>query len=174
MTLSYKVRVSAPLPPDMRRGGPASAAPAPKAADAAPALFRLLADSALYRAAFAACGYPMAIIDAVANGHPVVQVNAAFERVFGIADADARGKPLVSALFRGDHVALQRLLEKAEERAALRAWCKNGTALDVEASAGAMRDVKGERTHWIVTFSPQVPSAPIPNGTTQGDGGVAS
>jgi len=39
--------------------------------DAAPALFRLLSDGALSRAALGACGFPLAILDASAPTRPV-------------------------------------------------------------------------------------------------------
>ena len=38
--------------------------------EAAPALFRLLSDSALSRAALGACGFPVALLDASAKGRP--------------------------------------------------------------------------------------------------------
>ena len=42
---------------------------------AAPALARLLSDSALSRAALAACGFPLALADATAKGRPLTYVN---------------------------------------------------------------------------------------------------
>ena len=156
MTLSYKVKAAGPAGSEVKRG---PAAPAlllnGKPHEAAPALFRLLADSALYRAAFDCCGYPMAIVDAVTAGCPVVQVNPAFERSFGIPDVEARGKPFSAALCRGDHTAAQKLFASSGVQAALLVWCKDGTQLQVETSLGPVYDVKGTRTHWVVTFARQ-------------------
>ena len=57
----------------------------------APALARLLADSALSRAALAACGFPVALADASAKGRPLTYVNPSFEAFFGYRADEARG-----------------------------------------------------------------------------------
>ena len=52
--------------------------------EAAPALYRLLTDSALSRAALGACGIPLAILDARIPARSVTYVNPAFETFFGV------------------------------------------------------------------------------------------
>jgi PAS domain S-box-containing protein len=117
----------------------------------------------------------MAIVDAVAAGCPVIQVNSAFERSFGIPETEARGRPFSTALCRGDRDAAQKLFESGGVQAALLVWRKDGTQLQVEASVGPVHDVKGTRTHWVVTFAheqqdavarsaPQPASAPATRG----------
>ena len=59
--------------------------------EAAPALFRLLADSALSRAALSACGLPLALVEADAPGCPVTYVHAAFVSLFGYRESEWRG-----------------------------------------------------------------------------------
>ncbi|HZN86943.1 MAG TPA: hypothetical protein VFB53_09190, partial [Burkholderiales bacterium] len=49
----------------------------------APALFRLLAEAALSRAALDACGLPVALADAADASRPLSYVNQAFEAFFG-------------------------------------------------------------------------------------------
>ena len=49
-------------------------------AQPAPALAKLLSDSALSRAALAVCGFPVALADASAKGRPITYVNSAFEK----------------------------------------------------------------------------------------------
>ncbi len=51
---------------------------------AAPALARLLADSALSRAALAACGFPLALADAGAKGRPSADVELSIGMVHGV------------------------------------------------------------------------------------------
>jgi PAS domain S-box-containing protein len=121
--------------------------------EAAPALFKLLTDSALYRAAFAACRFPMAIVDATSASRPLLHVNPAFESFFGLAEAEARGRPFAAALCRGDEQAVAGLFSESAARAALKAWSKDGTPLEVEASAGPVRDARGQHTHWVVSFA---------------------
>ena len=62
----------------------------------APALFRLLSDSALSRAALGACGIPLAILDAAAPARSVTYVNPAFEGFFGFHPGEALGRPLAA------------------------------------------------------------------------------
>jgi PAS domain S-box-containing protein len=121
--------------------------------DAAPALFKLLADSTLYRAAFAACRFPMAIVDATTAGRPLLHVNPAFESFFGLTEAEARGRALAAALCRGDADAVAGLFAESAAQAAFKAWRKDGTAIDVDASAGPVRDARGHHTHWVVSFA---------------------
>ena len=135
MTLPNKVR---PLPPVHGRR------------EAAPALFRLLSDSALSRAALSVCGFPLLLVDADGPGRPVTYVNAAFEEFFGYREAEARGRGVVDLLFHGDEAVAQRLFGEPASRWRLPAWSKNGAALQVEATVGAVRAADGRLTHWVL------------------------
>lgn len=112
-------------------------------------LEKLLADSALARAALRTCGFPLAIIDAAAAGRPVVYANPAFERFFG----PAAGRPLASVVFRGDEAALNRLLAQAPSHRELEVWSRDGRVHNVELTLGAVRDVEGSLTHWVAGFA---------------------
>jgi PAS domain S-box-containing protein len=127
--------------------------------EAAPALFKLLTDSALYRAAFGACRFPMAIVDATSASRPLLHVNAAFESFFGLTEAEARGRPFAAALCRGDEEAVAGLFAESAARAALKAWRADGTPIEVDASAGPVRDARGNHTHWVVSFASRGVSA---------------
>ena len=118
--------------------------------EAAPALFRLLADSALSRAALSVCGFPLLLVDADAPGRPVTYVNAAFEEFFGYREAEVRGRGVVELLFHGDEGVAQKLFGEPSSRWRLPAWSKNGLALQVEATVGAVRATDGRLTHWVL------------------------
>ena len=90
------------------------------------ALYRLLSDSALARAALGACGFPLAMLDARAGARPVNYVNAAFEEFFGYGPGEALGRPLADLLFRGDEPLAHRLLAESGSRWKLRAWGRDG------------------------------------------------
>jgi len=126
--------------------------------DAAPALFRLLSDSALYRAAFAACRVPLAIVEASASGRTFASINPAFERRFGLAEADVRGRSFATALCRGDRDAETALFTEPVARARIKLWCKDGTPIEMDASVGAVRDATGRQTHWVVAFAEETPA----------------
>ena len=121
---------------------------------AAPALFRLLSDSALNRAALDVCGAPVAIVDASATAYPVVYVNPAFEALFGHASRDAVGRP-ARALLVSDERALLCWLPWGGEGARVELAChhSDGSTIRVEAVAGDVRGTRGERTHWVLTFT---------------------
>src|SRR5258706_14169003 len=68
--------------------------------DVAPALCRLLAQSALSRAALGSCGVPLVLLDAHAKGRPVTYVDAAFQALFGHQENEALGPSLASLLSR--------------------------------------------------------------------------
>jgi PAS domain S-box-containing protein len=121
--------------------------------DAAPALFRLLSDSALSRAALGACGFPLAILDASAPTRPVSYANAAFEAFFGYKPGESLGRPLAALLFRGDDALLHRLLAESASHWELKAWAKDGTVRHVELALGAVRSAEGRITHWVAAFS---------------------
>lgn len=118
---------------------------------AAPALFRLLAESSLSRAALGCCGVAIAIVDAGSKAREVTYANAAFESFFGYTAAELGGKPL-AALFRNDATLAQRLLE-GERRWHLTAWGKDGTEHPVEINVAAVRSVEGKLTHWVLAFA---------------------
>ena len=119
----------------------------------APALFRLLEDSALSRAALGCCGIPVALLDANAKGCPFTYTNSAFEVFFGYSEIDTIGRSLASILFRRDEALVQRLLSESSRRWELTAWTKDGEARHVEAALGSIRSADGRLTHWVVAFS---------------------
>ena len=110
-------------------------------------LERLLADSALARAALRTCGFPLAIVDAAAPGRPVFYANPAFERFFGLRAGEAAGHPLASLVFRGDEATLYRLLAQAPANRELQVWSKDGRRYEVELTLGAIRDEEIGRAH---------------------------
>lgn len=119
----------------------------------APALFRLLSDSALSRAALGACGVPVALLDANAKTRSFTYVNAAFESFFGYGEAEALGRPAAALLFHGDEALLQRLLAESPRRWELTAWGKDGDVRHVEVALHGLRSTDGRLTHWVVAFS---------------------
>jgi PAS domain S-box-containing protein len=119
----------------------------------APALSRLLSDSALSRAALGACGFPLAMLDARASARPVTYVNAAFEGFFGYEAGEALGRALAALLFQGDEPLVHRLLAESSSRWKLRAWAKDGAVRHVEITLGAVHSADGELTHWVVAFA---------------------
>jgi PAS domain S-box-containing protein len=119
----------------------------------APALHRLLSDSAVSRAALGACGFPLALLDAHSGPRPVTYVNAAFEGFFGYPAGEALGRPLAALLFRNDEPLVHRLLAEPGSRWKLRAWAKDGAIRHVEISLGAVHSADGRLTHWVVAFS---------------------
>lgn len=120
---------------------------------AAPALFRLLSESAVSRAALEACGFPLALLDATLPARPVTYINAAFVNYFGWNEADAVGRSPAKLLFRGDEAALQRLLADPGTRWHLQTSGKDGEPRDVELALGTVRSVDGKVTHWVLSFS---------------------
>ena len=121
--------------------------------ETAPALYRLLTDSALSRAALGACGLPLAMLDARTGSRPLTYVNAAFEGFFGYRSAEALGRPLAALLFHGDEPLVQRLLAESSSRWKLKACGKDGAARHVEISFGAVHSADGQLTHWVVAFA---------------------
>jgi PAS domain S-box-containing protein len=121
--------------------------------DPAPALSRLLGDSAMARAALGACPYPIAILDAAAPSRPVTYVNAAFEEAFGVRGQDAVGRPLGALVFRGDEALVHRMLAESVLRKPVKAWSKDGAVRHVELALGALRNTEARVTHWVAAFS---------------------
>jgi PAS domain S-box-containing protein len=126
---------------------PSGRQPAP-----APALARLLSDSALSRAALAACGFPVALSDASAKGRPLTYVNAAFESFFGYRADEVLGRPLITLLFPEDEAAAS-MFDEAPARLLMRARRKDGGAAEVELSIGMVHGVDGRLTHWVLAFA---------------------
>ena len=120
--------------------------------EVAPALFRLLAESALARAALDACGMPLLMADAAAEAPPISYVNRAFEGFFGYRAAEVLGRPAARLLF-ADAAAAERLFREPEAQALLRAQRKDGSLAHVEVAAGAVRGVDGRVTHWVLSFT---------------------
>jgi PAS domain S-box-containing protein len=121
-------------------------------APAAPALARLLSDSALSRAALAACGFPVALSDAVAKGRPLTYVNSAFETFFGYRAEEVLGRPAITLLFPEDEGAAS-MFNEAPVRLQMRARRKDGAAAEVELSIGMVHSIDGRLTHWVLAFA---------------------
>jgi PAS domain S-box-containing protein len=119
----------------------------------APALYRLLAESALSRAALGCCGIPLAMLDADAKGRPVTYVNAAFEAFFGYRETEALGRSLAALVLHNDEPLVQRLLNDPPKRWEISAWGKDGEPRHVEVALAGLRDADGRLTHWVVVFS---------------------
>ena len=116
-------------------------------------LEKLLADSALARAALRTCGFPLAIIDAAAPGRPVVYANPAFEKFYGLRPGEAAGLPFALIAFRGDEAKLYRLLAQGASQRELDTWAKDGSVRHVEMTLGAVRNPEGRLTHWVAGFA---------------------
>jgi len=121
--------------------------------EATPALARLLSESALYRAALGACGFPVAILDAADPARPVGYVNAAFEEFFGYEEAQVLGRPLAQLVLRGDEPLAHRLLAGSRSHWQLGVWGKDGAGRRAEVTIGAVRAAEGRITHWVAAFA---------------------
>ena len=119
---------------------------------AAPALARLLSDSALSRAALAACGFPVALADASAKGRPLTYVNPAFESFFGYRAEEVLGRPVITLLFPEANGAGS-MFTDAPARVQMCARCKDGAGAEVELSIGMVHGVDGLLTHWVLAFA---------------------
>jgi len=118
----------------------------------APALYRLLSDSALSRAALAACGFPVALADAGAIGRPITYVNPAFEKFFGYRVDEVLGRPVITLLFPKDEAAAT-MFEQAPSRVHMRARRKDGAEAHVELTIGMVHGADGRLTHWVLAFA---------------------
>ena len=118
----------------------------------APALARFLSDSALSRAALAACGFPVALSDATAKGRPFTYVNTAFEAFFGYRSEEVLGRPVITLLFPQDESAAN-MFSEAPARVQMRARRKDGLAAEVELSIGMVHGIDGRLTHWVLAFA---------------------
>jgi PAS domain S-box-containing protein len=119
--------------------------------EVAPALFRLLAEAALSRAALDACGLPVAIADAASASHPLSYVNQAFESFFGYRAAEALGRP-APGLLAMDPACAGQLFREPAQSVVLRAQRKDSSLAQVEVSVGAVRGSDGRVTHWVLAF----------------------
>lgn len=120
--------------------------------EVAPALFRLLAEAALSRAALDACGLPVAIADAASASHPLSYVNQAFESFFGYRAAEALGRP-AQVLLAMEPARAEQLFREPAQSVLLRAQRKDCSLAQVEVSVGAVRGSDGRVTHWVLAFS---------------------
>jgi PAS domain S-box-containing protein len=118
----------------------------------APALARLLSDSALSRAALAACGFPVALADATVKGRPLTYANPAFESFFGYRAGEVVGRPAITLLFPEDEAAAS-MFNEAPVRLQMRARRKDGTSAEVDLSIGMVHSVDGMLTHWVLAFA---------------------
>lgn len=123
------------------------------AGEPTPALARLLSESALYRAALGACGFPVAILDAADPVRPVVYANPAFGEFFGYDEHEVLGRPLAQLVLRGDEPLAHRLLAGNRANWQLSVWTKDGSARRVEATIGPVRGPGERTTHWVVAFA---------------------
>jgi PAS domain S-box-containing protein len=120
--------------------------------EVAPALFRLLAEASLSRAALDACGTPVALVEADKGSRPLCYVNQAFEGFFGYRAAEALGRPATTLLF-GDAPATESLFREPAAQSTLRARRKDGSLAHVEVSVGVLRASDGRVTHWVLSFA---------------------
>lgn len=121
----------------------------------APALYRLIADGALSRAALDACACPLALLDASTSPARILRVNVAFTLLFGHGDAVARGSTLAALVFDGDEARASRLLESppgAAVRRTVQALHASGAGRIVEAAAAPVRGADGAIAQWVVSF----------------------
>lgn len=116
-----------------------------------PALYRLLSEAALSRAALDACGVPMALADAAAPSRPLTYVNPAFEDFFGYRAAEALGRPAAALLF-GNAALAEGLFREDAGRARLSAHRKESDPAPVEVAVSAVRASDGRVTHWVLVF----------------------
>lgn len=115
-------------------------------------MFRLLAESALSRAALDACGLPLALVEAEVAAPSICYVNLAFEGFFGHRAAEALGRSAAALLFPDD-AGSERLFREPDAQLLLRARRKDGSLAHVETTAGSVRGVDGRITHWVLAFS---------------------
>ena len=118
----------------------------------APALAQLLSDSALSRAALAACGFPVALSNASAKGRPITYVNPSFEAFFGYRADEIIGRPVITLLFPEADGAAS-MFNEAPARLFMLARRKDGSGAQVELSIGMVHGVNGSLSHWVLAFA---------------------
>ena len=121
--------------------------------DSAPALFRLLSDSALSRAALTSCGVAVAIVDAQDARWPIIYLNPAFERLFGYRECEVGGQSLATLILDRDVELQELLLEAVGTARETCVVCKNGKRIEVGIALGPVYDSAGHLTHWVMTFT---------------------
>jgi len=119
--------------------------------EVAPALFRLLAEAALSRAALDACGLPVALADAAAAQPALSYVNRAFEAYFGCRAAEALGRP-AAELLQVDPAAAGQMFREAAAPVPLRARRTDGAPLRFDLLVSAVRGSDGRVTHWVLAL----------------------
>ena len=120
--------------------------------EAAPALFRLLAEASLSRAALDACGMPVVLAEASASSRTIAYVNHAFESCFGMRAAEALGRPAADLLF-AEPAAAAELFRAEGARSRALARRKDGSTLPVDVTVGTVRGSDGRVTHWVLAFA---------------------
>jgi PAS domain S-box-containing protein len=118
----------------------------------APALFRLLAEAALSRAALDACGLPVALAYVAASRPTFSYVNHAFETCFGYRAAEALGRPAAD-LLHVDAAAAGQMYREGAPRLRLQLRRKDGSPAQFDLSVGAVRGSDGRVTHWVLAFA---------------------
>jgi PAS domain S-box-containing protein len=119
--------------------------------EVAPALFRLLAEAALSRAALDACGLPVALADAASARPTFSYVNHAFEACFGYRAAEAFGRP-AAELLHVDAAAAGQMFQESASRLRLQLRRRDGSPAQFDLSVGAVRGSDGRVTHWVLAF----------------------
>jgi hypothetical protein len=134
----------------------------------APALFQLLTDSALSRAALGACGFAIGLLDARRPGMPLTFANSALEELAGVRADQLLGRPAGSTLFAPDAAEVLDALAldvqtrgvPAHARVRLRDERMHGpdTAGEAEVALNAVRDVRGAISCWVLSLHPARPA----------------
>jgi PAS domain S-box-containing protein len=127
--------------------------PALRRDQAAPALFSLLAESALYRAAYAACGVAMGIVDARLERPQFISVNREFERLLGFHGSDACRYPVVALLLDGNNALAATVFRSEPTREEVEVRRRDGSRLTVALACTPLHDAAGSHTHWAVALS---------------------
>lgn len=126
----------------------------------APALYRLLADSALSRAALDACGFGIVLLDAQGPVMALSYANRAVERMTGKRADLLVGLPAADALFvEPDALLLEVLARQAEAtrapasaRAQLSSLRDRSGSVEVDIALNAVRDVGGALSSWVLSL----------------------
>ncbi len=130
---------------------------------AAPALFSLLSESALYRAAYAACGVAMGIADSRLERPQFISVNREFERLLGFHATEACRYPVAALILEGDNAIAATVFRNVPTRREIEVRRRDGSRLTVALACTPLHDASGNHTHWAVALSsPQ--SAPDATG----------
>ena len=132
---------------------------APARPEAAPALFRLLAEASLSRAALDACGMPVVLVDAAGASRPVSYVNHAFESCFGFRAAEALGRPALELLF-AEPASAAALFGGSGARARALVRRKARSPLPVDVAVGTVRGSDGRVSHWVLSFAEREEAPP--------------